>query len=240
MGGDVVPPHESTKPALTRLLGGSEAPALLFTASHGIGFRSRDPLQVTKQGALLCQSWYRGVVPTADHYFAASDVHDDADVGGMITFHFACFSAGTPAEDGFLVRSNRSPVRLSAQPFLAALPQRLLSHQHGGALAVIGHVDRAWGSSFMVRGVGSHTEVFESSLEALLSGLPVGAALEYLSSWYTELSAELADLIDSVRRGKRPDHRLLAAMWTANNDARNYTIIGDPAVRYCGIPGGAK
>ena len=96
---------EATKARLGALLGGADTPALLFTASHGMGFPNGDPRQGPHQGALLCQDWPGPRSGARRHprtfYLAADDVPDGARLLGLIAFHFACYGAGTPRLDDF-------------------------------------------------------------------------------------------------------------------------------------------
>jgi hypothetical protein len=226
---------DASKSRLSALMGGSQTPALLFTASHGMSFPLRDARQVPHQGALLCQDWpgpaaWREAIPQ-EFYFAGDDLDSTANLGGLIAFFFACYGAGTPQHDEFAKQAFQQQAVIAPQALLAQLPTAMLGHPKGGALAAVGHVERAWGYSFMWPGAGAQTTVFESTLEGLLKGQPVGMAVEYFNERYAELATELSDEMERLDFGKTPDPYELAGMWTANNDARGYAIIGDPAVR---------
>jgi Peptidase family C25 len=228
----------ATKNELKRILRGDGAPPtrLLFTASHGMGgWPPDDPNQVLKQGALLCQDWPGAGGISEDHFFAGSDVPDDADVHGLIAFHFACYSAGTPEWDDYLSQG-ATPQRIAMEPFVAWLPQSLLAHERGGALAVIGHIERAWGYSIATPDAGPQLQPFSNAIERLLMGEPVGYATKDFNERYAALSTDLASSLNKVGDGKQIPDDELASLWVERNDAQNYAIVGDPAVH---LPSGA-
>jgi len=226
--------EQATKANLAGVFHRETAPAFVFTATHGMAFPNGDPRQAPHQGAPLCQEWpgplqWRQPIPQ-DFYLAGDDLTDQAAVEGTVVFVFACYGAGTPQHDDF-AEALGTPPQIAAGPFVAGLPRRLLGHPRGSALAVVGHVERAWGYSFVWPGIGSQLQVFDAALSELLRGVPVGHALEYFSDRYAALTTDLEALKEDAQFGATPDPLEVSGLWTARNDARNYVLLGDPAVR---------
>ncbi len=199
----------------------ANAPAFLFTGSHGVQFSADDPRLREEQGALLCQD-SDGV---QHRYFTARDL-GTCDLTGMIAFLFACYSGGTPRYDEFAFIGD-SPEELAPHPFVARLPQRMLER---GAVAVVAHIDRAWSCSMVWHGT-SHLETFEDAISQLLDGFPVGAAMEPFNIRSAQLSWDVSRLFESIARNQPVSDEELAMKWTARNDAHFYTVLGDPAAR---------
>lgn len=230
---------EATKACLADHLG-TQTPGLLITGSHGLEVAAEDPAQRQLHGALVCREWSSGgcVGPLpAECYFAASDVDDEADVLGLVALHVACYSGGMPAWDRFAHRQADdprgavSPQHLSSEPFVARLPQQLLAHPRGGAAAVIGHVDRAWGYGWVWTDQGRQMQTFEGVVSEILAGQRVGHALRFFGERYGELAALVSSMVEETQYGDGPAPVELARMWTALNDARGWVLLGDPAVR---------
>jgi hypothetical protein len=106
----------------------------------------------------------------------------------------------------------------------------LLSHPKGGALAVIGRIDRAWGSSFNEGGI-SNIGTFINAIKRLMHGYPVGAAMDFFNQRYAELASDLSLMSLKREQGGMIQPLELSNLKTATLDARNYIVIGDPAVR---------
>jgi hypothetical protein len=226
----------ATKEALHSLLNGKTPPAFLYTASHGMEFPNGHDIQLRHQGALLCQNWQgprnHGRNPiTDDLYFSQDDLTSDANLLGTIAFFFACYGAGTPMMDDFYRQAFKNRAAIAPHPFIAGLPRRMLSLSKGGALAVIGHVERAWGYSFMEGRSNQQLGAFDSTLKRLLKGMRIGYAIEFLNERYAELATELTYTLEDIDHGANYPASVVAGKWTAHNDARGYAVIGDPAVR---------
>jgi hypothetical protein len=228
---------DAIKDRIAELLGGADTPALLFTASHGMGLPLNHPRQLRHQGALICQDWpgpsCKGELPE-DYFFAADDVPASAKLLGLVAFHFACYGAGTPRLDDFPPALGGRLPRAGVAPraFVARLPQRLLGHPNGGALAVVGHVERAWTTSFLGEGrIGRQVQAFADTLGRLLQGYPVGYAMEAFNIRYAALSEALKTELREIEYGAAWDDVLLSGLWLATTDVRNYAVLGDPAVR---------
>jgi len=200
-----------------------------------MGFPPDDPRQMPHQGALLCQDWpgprrHRGEIPH-DHYFAADDVGEGARLLGTIAFHFACYGAGTPRLDDFPGNSLRIADVVAPRPFVSRLPRRLLGHPRGGVLAVIGHVERAWGYSIRPAGLGNRLLPFRNLLGRVLRGDPVGLATKDFSDRYAASTMRILNLTTGTNPGPKPREAEMKALWVERNDAQNYVLLGDPAVR---------
>lgn len=230
--------HDATKNRLQALLGQSEA--LLFTSTHGVLFGSQSPSKKLREGALLCADWsgpgHDQPVGKAS-YLAAEDLHDDVDLRGLVTFHFACNSAGTPRLDSY-TRYNRQekPAIEAETDFVAALPKRMLGLEKG-ALAVIGHADGVWPWSYrwsnQTRDIGHFVGLFHQ----LVAGKRIGHALAAFGERSATIAANIVRQQDDERAGTADSGDPLTRakgqvfLWTAHQDARSYVLLGDPAVR---------
>lgn len=231
---------------LTAFTGPTKAPALVFTASHGLAVKRNDEtnevddIQRKLQGALCCQDYdgYRGIL-SADLVPKTRFLH------GSVFFSFACYSAGTPIESDFF-HWYRDTQLLACRPkadFVAALPQRLLSHPKG-PLAFLGHIDPSWVYSFAdpqrvnnLIGWKPRMGPFLNAVDSILQGHTVGLSTKEFSSICGTVNADLLERYeDEYRRdpNRRQNPKWTAELmdtWMTRNDLQNFIILGDPAVK---------
>jgi len=226
--------EQATRSGVERLLtGGMGRPGLLFSATHGIDLPLGHPQQIQEQGALLCQDW-SGIGPARrEHWLAGDDLPERTDVTGLIGLCFACFSTGCPSHDQFRFSSDQPPAEIAPYAFLAQLPQRLLER---GALAVLGHVDRAWSYSFRdpILGIPAQWQALEHLLARIMDGKRLGEATDQFNTRQGQAAMRLTELLDNYRhaaQGAPFGLDTIGPRWAAFSDARGYSLFGDPAVR---------
>lgn len=211
-------------------------PAVLFSATHGIKWIRSDPDLPLLQGALVCQDWDTNGGPRREQDLFGGEQLDamaaDLKIEGMLAFCFACYGVGSPRNDLYTFAPGAPPTQIAPYDLVARMPQRLLNH---GALAVIGHVDRAWTSSFSDtdRKVTAQYQAFYDVLSRLVGGQRMGMATDQFNTRSAVAGNKLAELLADYEAGAIVDIILneISPIWQAYHDARSYAVLGDPAAR---------
>jgi len=223
--------EEATKDNLRAMLAGSggSRPAFLFTGSHGAYANATVPNRLDRIGSLVTQEWEGAGSPLSEAccYSAVDLERDNSDLRGLIHFSFACYSAGCPTFDTYALQLDGTRRRLLDNNIVSRLPQRSLER---GALAVLGHVDRAFSYSFHNDRFVPQIQDMREVMVNVLRGWRIGRATDQFNLRWAVLSAALSDALrDGPHTGI--SEAALATQWVARDDARNYVILGDPAVR---------
>lgn len=224
---------EATKDNLATLLRGkrdSGMPAMLLSGTHGMAFRSDDERLPQCQGALVCQDWAGFGQISEKDWFSANDLPADSAIHGMIHFLFACYGGGWEKFDTFRTGPNGTAAQIAGAASLSRLPQAMLTHPKGGALAVLSHIDRAWSYSFTTDQNRPQSDGIRDVMTAILLGWPIGHAMDQFNVRWSAISVELADALRDIK-DQKITARDLGRKWIMRDDARNYSILGDPAVR---------
>lgn len=218
-------------------------PSVLLSLSHGLGCPKGGWKSLTEQLDL------QGALQLPGRRLSGADLASGAFLPGGMWFCFACFSAGTPARSTYAPwlrelskTSPRAAKVLAAlqgwegeRSFIAALPQAVLANPDG-PLAVIGHVDLAWSSSFSNQGRRAPSRFF-GVLQALAEGHRVGNALTSLLSSFNDLNMALTARDAHAAREHEAGRKVIASpaahasLFLQRQDLMGFVLLGDPAVR---------
>ena len=231
----------ATKSRLMEMLGNTKA-ALVYTASHGLGaFDLSMEEQRMYNGAICCQL-KSGENLTFDSLITADDIPaDDPFLEGAAFFQFACFGYGTPAQSDYEHWLSDKTEKYGDMDFVAALPKKLLFNPRG-PIIYIGHVDTAFLHAFTDPDDPNifdrwHPRIvpFKTAIEGLLNVDPCGRSMEEMNNQYSVGNAFLSSTYDRLQKQPTkwtPEMKTrFVNAWIRRNDAMNYLIFGDPAVR---------
>jgi hypothetical protein len=227
---------EATRESLANVFGSRNLPDLLVTAASGVGFPPGHELQLSRQGGLLCCPPVHNngsPQPFSDSVFSADDVPSDADLTGMISIHVGSFSAGTPRIDSLGVQITGQEKFIAPGPFVARLPQRLLSNYQGGALAVIGHNDRIGFYGSPESRWADLRRSLQDCVSRLARGARAGHSIQITKMISAIYWANLQEELGKTDSAAGANDVRIADLWTKLNVIRSLMLLGDPAVRIC-------
>ena len=237
---------DATKKSLTDALDNSN-PALVYTASHGLGApKERLEIQKKYNGAVCCQDMHTLENLTIPEFtYSADDVPlDGTYLEGSAFFEFSCFGYGTPKRSDF-EHWLGDPKLNADEDFVSALPKKLLAHPKG-PIGFFGHVDMAFlegfadpNNPYILKRWHSRVAPFKKAVEEILKAQSLGMILSTMNERYEIGSIMLTNVIDGIRSGHlkmTPEEQArLVEYWITRSDAQNYMLFGDPGT-YVRIP----
>jgi hypothetical protein len=238
---------QATKEGLRSALMAGQ-PALLFTATHGAGTaggpgQAVDPRDVN--GAWACAPAEPGRRPNDWDWLVAADLPDGAMVPGGAVVQFACFGYGTTDQTSFAAWLGNPNVVEVPEPFVAAIPQRLLANPDG-PIAYVGHVDVAVAHGFVELGAPEPAAGFYPRAQPFLSlvakgiaeSAPMGYALRDLHERAAAIGSEIVSTFDRLEQAnidvadlQDADKNRLIDKVIRRNDAMHFLLLGDPGAR---------
>jgi len=219
--------------------GAMRMPSVVVSTSHALTdpIRGWDSPEAQRefQGALLISGHGGGA-------FSAADVVGRVFLPGGVWLMLAAHSAGTPGSDRYgpiLEQSRLDRIQVSTHakvPFVAALPQALLSTPEG-PLAVIGWVSMGLVSVFVDLAKGRRKlSRFLDLLRVVCRGGRVGTAM---ARFYRDIPALTSEAITLFEREqamnslnwRQPDEEHRALIQLERHSLRDIILLGDPAAR---------
>jgi hypothetical protein len=218
-------------------------PVILYTATHGLGLGSQSSVQDRQRynGSICCDTTN---LNGTDALFSADDVPSTPFLEGGVFFQFACHGYGTPDRSDFthwLGDPQDCADSTCIDPFVAALPKKLLAHPRG-PIAYIGHVDLAFLHGFTdphdLISIGRWSKrmsPFVAALDSILTTQPSGLAMEDINKRYNLANAVITGVYNRIRGTSlswTPEQEEnFVDQWIYRTDAQNYILLGDPAAR---------
>lgn len=93
------------------------------------------------------------------------------------------------------------------------------------------HIDRAFAYTFRSENGSGQEQALRDVLVGLCKGHRIGHATDKFNVRWAGLSAMLTRKLRATADGTAGPDSALTTSWIARDDARNWVILGDPAVR---------
>jgi hypothetical protein len=221
----------SNKEEMLGVVRSAPLPSLFLSVSHGHG-ASRDRPEAEKrsiQGALA----FDGHV-----YLTAEDAKSGPFLPGGFWFMFACYGAGTPKRSAYQHWYNVQDVtenlpKSDENPYIAALPKAALANPDG-PLAIVGHLDLAWASSYNAAAGFRNQAARFTELADIANKKDwrrVGPIFGDFIRDLVDVDTKIMNAIDAEKAGDSPpmDRRKRTNLWMLRQDLAAYILLGDPA-----------